>query len=177
MTFYFWIIQSALGVGLGALGGYTLPPPEFWETNFGTFLLCFTVLSFYLWIAHQHGIMDLSINEGAQLTEKEKKFLSQQDNGSCGGCCCGVPLMLFLLLFMLLLLPTDVPAQERQEAFLICLGVALTLGICFWWENKIDVKTDRLRKKLNKEEEDIKLRKRERFLESIGAKPKEEEDE
>lgn len=58
MTFYFWIIQSALAIGVASsrycvgIGDFdcTIPPPKFWDTDFGEFLIGLFICLFLMWL-------------------------------------------------------------------------------------------------------------------------------
>ena len=49
MTFYFWIIQSALAQYLPGDVGKP-PPPKFWDTDFGEFLIALFICLFLMWL-------------------------------------------------------------------------------------------------------------------------------
>jgi hypothetical protein len=50
MTFYFWIIQSALAQYLPGDVGKPPPPPKFWDTDFGEFLIGLFICLFLMWL-------------------------------------------------------------------------------------------------------------------------------
>ena len=55
MTFYFWIIQSALAGITLTEGGYAIlagesGEPKFWDTDFGEFLIVLLVCLFLMWL-------------------------------------------------------------------------------------------------------------------------------